>query len=122
LSCGVVYLPMSYHKGVLTPGVCPYLLRANGKTEALEPDIRNLRRITLPEKENYLLFRTGKKYSLFCWYQRQWRRLGEKTATGNAPLVFDNVPQKALLLLVPEYSAGKERPFTINEAGEREYW
>ena len=122
MSCGVVYLPMSYHKGVLTPAEDPYLLRNNGKTEILKPNLRSPQRITLPEKENYLLYRVGKKYTLYCWYQRQWRRVGEKTATDSSPLVFDNVPENALLLLIPEYTAGKERPFTINKEGVREYW
>jgi hypothetical protein len=46
--------------------------------------------------------------------------VGERTAVdGVQSLVFENVPKNALLLLIPEYSQGKERPFIITDNQER---
>lgn len=37
-------------------------------------------------------------------------------------LVFENIPSDALLLLLPEYTQGKERPFIFTETGERQWF
>jgi hypothetical protein len=37
-------------------------------------------------------------------------------------MTFVNVPDNALLLLVPQYSKRKERPFIITENGSRNWF
>jgi len=122
LTCGVVYLPMLFQKGRLTPVAYPHLLRPNNRVEVLKPNMNRLQTIRLTEQKKYLIFRLGKKYTLYVWMNNNWTSVGVKTATDLMPLVFNQVPTNALFLLVPEYSGGKERPFTITPNGEREWW
>ena len=57
------------------------------------------------------------------YWDNTWKLLEVRTTGfGTHALTFNNVPRNALFLLIPEYSQGKERPFTINENGEREWW
>jgi hypothetical protein len=66
-----------------------------------------------------LIFRPGKKYKLYYW-DNGWKEIGEKAASENDKfLLFQNVPSNALYILKPDYSQGRERPFIINEKGER---
>jgi hypothetical protein len=61
-------------------------------------------------------------YKLFYW-DNKWNLIGvQKAADGTHELQFDKVPRNALLLLVPEYTQRKERPFTITDSGERLWW
>jgi len=117
---GAVYLPLYYKNGKMIPAGWPVI---NGyySTQVLQPDLFNTHTIRLIEDSRYLAFRAGKKYKLFYWNSK-WIPLGEQIA-GNKTfeLVFDKVPMNALLLLLPEYTQGKDRPFIISEKGER-FW
>ena len=118
---GAVYLPMDYRKGKLKAVGYPIV---SGYTSSLvlKPDIMNKRTINIREHEKILAFRPGKKYSLYYW-ENGWKGLGAKIATKSTiELVFENVPKNALLLLIPEYSQHKERPFMVTDAGERVWW
>lgn len=118
---GVVYLPVYYKNNRLIFAGDP-VLEGTNKEVVLKPDTVNKHTVTIAWEDRYLIYRPGKKYQLFYW-NYGWRKIGEKTAPENATeLVFDNVPQNALMILVPEYSEGKERPFTINPAGIRQWW
>jgi hypothetical protein len=118
MSKGVVYLPMYYENKKLIPAGWPQALGYKNAKE-LQPDIHHTRTIQVPEEERYLKFRVGKKYQLLMW-NNQWQLLGEQTAgQGCTQLTFKNVPANALLILAPEYSQGKERPFMIIENGKR---
>jgi len=119
---GVVYLPMYYKDGKLGAAGYPVAL-GNNKTVVLQPDIDNTHTITIKELENYLLFRPNKKYRLIYWSKTNWELLAEKTTDQNTKeLVFENVPKNALLLLIPEFSKHKERPFIITDEGQRLWW
>jgi hypothetical protein len=118
---GAVYLPTVYNKGKLEVAGYPIALDSNKKQIQLQPDTINRRTITLTEQERYLVFRPGKSYSLFYW-DNTWKFMGAKKDDGKKRLVFNNVPANALLLLIPEYSQGKERPFIVTEAGQRIWW
>ncbi|HEY0058717.1 MAG TPA: hypothetical protein VGB56_06250, partial [Flavisolibacter sp.] len=73
----------------------------------------------LGEQPKYLVYRPGKKYTLHYW-NNGWVALGTKEFIEGSPsLDFDEVPRNALLLLVPEYSKGKDRPFIITDEGQR---
>lgn len=121
LCCGAVYLPMVRKDQKMVPAAYPCLLRKDKSLQLLKPDETQLRSVSLAQQDKFLLFRPGKKYMLYYW-QNQWRPIGVKIAKGPDPLTFDRVPSNALLLLVPEYSEGKERPFTVDDTGKREWW
>jgi hypothetical protein len=121
MSKGVVYLPMYYANNHLAPAGWPYALGYNNKL-VLQPDTLHTRSITLREQERYLRYRPGKRYRLFYW-NNTWKLLEEKKAAeGAVQLTFDKVPANCLLLMIPEYSQGKERPFIIGANGERVWW
>ena len=118
MSRGVVYLPQYYSNNKLIPAGYPVALGYNHIT-VLKPDMINKRNIKMPEEENYLLYQTGKKYHLLCW-DGSWKLISTKIANEKATsLSFENVPRNALLLLLPEYSKGKERPFIITDDSKR---
>jgi hypothetical protein len=118
---GAVFLPMYYINNKLVPAGYPV---ASGYkySKTLIPDTVNKKTITIPEQDKYLRYRPGKKYKLYYW-NNNWKLIAEKT-TGEktTELIFDNVPANALYILVPEYSQHKDRPFSLNEKGEREWW
>jgi len=118
---GTVVMPARYENGMLLPVGHP---KVNGFNHELllEPDTLRKRTIEIHEQESYLIFRPGKRYELFYW-DIEWRSLGEKTAPENGRVLqFKDVPRNALLLLVPEYSERKERPFMITDDGTRHWW
>lgn len=118
---GVVYLPMDYIQGKLQPAGYP-VVAGYHHTMTLRPDVLHAHTIRLPEQERYLIYRPGKKYTLYYWDNR-WISLGKQiTKTDTKELVFEKVPKNALLLLVPEYSVQKERPFIITDDGQRVWW
>jgi hypothetical protein len=121
MSKGVVYLPMCFYQEKLFPAGYPVALYKDSCQKILVPDTINKRAITLDEQDNYLIYQPGKSYKLYYW-DNNWKLLKGETADFDHKLVFESVPGNALLLLVPEYSKRKERPFTINEKGEREWW
>ncbi|NDW17975.1 hypothetical protein D0T53_03465 [Dysgonomonas sp. 216] len=115
---GVVYLPAYYNEGKIVPAGDPVAFGYNN-IQVLKPDTLNLRSVVVEEQEKYLKFRPFKQYKLFYW-DKEWILIAEKT-TGESTkeLVYDQVPQNALLLLIPEYSQRKERPFIITEEKQR---
>jgi hypothetical protein len=118
---GAVYLPMYYKDGKLGAAGYPVAL-GNSKTIVLQPDT-STHSITIKELENYLIFKPNKKYRLVYWSKTNWEILDEKKTDANTKeLVFENVPKNALLLLIPEFSKHRERPFIITEEGQRLWW
>lgn len=121
MSKGVVYLPVSYEHGKFKSAGWPYALGYKNKS-ILKPDTLHPRSITLQQEEKYLKYRPGKKYRLFFW-NGEWKAIGDQTAPdGCTQLVFAKVPANALLIMIPEYTQKKERPFMILENGERVWW
>lgn len=114
---GAVYLPAYYIDGKITPAGYPVLQGYNHKT-VLEPNTARKKMVVIKEQQNYILFRPNKRYRLFYW-QNAWKLVGERlTAINTHEIVFNDVPENALLLLAPEYSKGKERPFIVINDGE----
>jgi hypothetical protein len=121
LSRGAAFLPAVYRNGRIIPAGYVTLSGYNN-SRVLVPDTIHRRTIVLEEQEKYLAFQPGKKYRLYYW-NNSWRPVGQLTAQKNGKnLVFPHVPDNALLLLVPEYSQHKERPFVINGDGKRVWW
>lgn len=115
---GCVFLPVYYRDG--KKRVAGYPVASGYRNLAvLKPDTVNKRTITINWQENYLVFRPEKNYKLYYW-DTNWKLCGQKKAAeGTEKLVFEQVPNNALLLLVPEYSQHKERPFIITGDGQR---
>ena len=112
---------MSYNKGKFKVEGYPIVNGYNHQL-LLVPDTIHTRNVTIKEQDKYLRFRPGKKYELFYW-NNKWESLGVQTATlESSVLHFSKVPQNALMLLIPEYSEGKERPFIIMNDGTRHWW
>lgn len=117
---GAVYLPAYFSNGEIVPAGYPKGLGYSGEVE-LKPDQENKNTIVIQEQDRYLKFRADKSYSLYYW-DDEWKLIAEKKATSETrELTFDDVPSNALLILIPEYSQGKERPFMIKD-GKRYWW
>lgn len=121
MACGVVYLPMIYNQGELFPAAYPVILFPDKRTLTLVPDKKNTRRIRLEEQAGYLKFRQGSTYKLYYW-DHKWVLAGSKFITNQTTLYFNSIPDNALLLLVPNHSSRKERPFYIDKTGKRYWW
>jgi len=117
---GTVILPVFYKSGSLIPAAYPQIVGQQMQQE-LNPNYKMRRDLVIKGQDKYLIFRPGSKYVLFYW-DKAWKNAGEKTAVkGSNEIVFQKVPTNALYLLRPEYSQGRERPFIINQKGDR-YW
>ena len=118
---GVVILPMIYKEHQLIPIGYPIVNGYNHQLY-LVPDLLHTMTVEIEEQDRYLRFRPDKKYELFYW-DNAWISLGTQVATMDADcLQFNQVPQNVLMLLVPEYSERKERPFIIMPDGTRSWW
>lgn len=61
-------------------------------------------------------------YSLYIW-DREWKLVNKQMYNdGSRTMSFENVPRNVLMVLVPEYSQGKERPFIITEDNARHWF
>ncbi|HLP05967.1 MAG TPA: hypothetical protein VK152_11115 [Paludibacter sp.] len=118
MTLGVVYLPAFYKQGQLLPAGYPVALGYNNKM-VLQPDTDAKRYVVIEEQDKYLKFRPGKRYTLLYW-DKKWKELETQTAdTDTHRLYFNHVPGNALLILIPDYSEYKERPFIITDEGTR---
>jgi len=118
---GAVYLPACYINGKLSPAGYP-VAQGYNHFLVLKPDLNSTRAISINQEEKYLIFRPGKRYKLYYW-DFAWKLVNEEVFNdGDQNLRFENVPLNALLLLKPEYSEGKERPFMVTSEGNRIWW
>ncbi len=121
MSKGAVYLPAYYFNHKLLPAGYPIAVGYNQEM-ILKPDTLHSHTITLQEQQGYLVFQPQKKYRLYYW-NNAWVLLAVKVAAPNTrAMSFEHVPANALLLLLPEYSQRKERPFVITDEGQRLWW
>lgn len=118
---GAVFLPAYYRNGWMIPAGFPVINKKEGAV-CLKPDLQHTRSIEINQQDNYLKFRPGKRYELFYW-DTDWESAGIQIPSKESTrMVFKDVPSNALLILIPEYTAGKERPFIIDESGARHWW
>ena len=118
---GTVCLPMIDSDQKLRPLSEALLLDKNGALYVLSPKKTQKIQLTISNKMRYLALRKGKKYTLFYWENR-WHKIESRYATNNDKITFEDVPLNALLIMVPEYSQGKERIFTIGTNKDILYW
>ncbi len=117
---GVVYLPVIYEGKEVQPAGDPIKVPHEEKVENISVSMDSTLRMTIPERAKYLIYRPGKEYALYVW-DNKWKELGKQEAVGES-LTFKEAPAKGLFTLVPEFSSGKERIFTLNKMGEIKYW
>lgn len=143
----MLYLPVTYCKGIMFPIDYPFTINQNGMKRSLEPsDSIEICRIPylLPliteisaavankdrlPKDIFDRLYTGEKrkrptngeeYSLFYWSNNRWKYIDTKTAA-NKLLVFPQVPKNALLYLADKENKFIGRCFTLNN-GEIFWW
>lgn len=118
---GTVLIPQYYTNGKLIPAGAPVIVEAN-ETKVLLPDLTQTRDVTIVEADKYLRFKLGVSYKLFYW-DNGWMPVDVKTVnTAVTSLVFNKVPKNALLLLVSSDSKRLERPFIMDDNGERTWY
>lgn len=118
---GTVLLPQYYSNGKLIPAGAPVVI-GNTTTKTFLADLTQTSDVIIAEKEKYLKFKLGISYQLFYW-DNGWKTLGKQAV--NTPITemkFEKVPKNALLLFLASDSKGLERPFIMDENGERNWF
>ena len=118
---GTVILPQYYSHEKMIPAAAPVLV---GETEirVLNPDFKQLQNVTISSAAGYLLLKPNTTYKLFYW-NNNWKLINTKVATESTQnLIYEKVPKNALLLLLSSDSKGFERPFVVDEKGERTWY
>ena len=118
---GIVYLPQAFIDGKFYPVHNPFSIDKNGNIKEYKTNEEELTDIVMKEEEGYLHYRNDKKYSLRYW-NNGWNRLEAKVYKGGFKLIFLQVPVNSVYLMVPEYTWGNERPFTLAKNGNRIWW
>lgn len=118
---GTIILPQYYQGEKMIPAGPP-ILAGEKENRILKPDFKQLEIVTITSATGYLLLKPGIGYKLFYWAD-DWKLVDTKTAAeSTTSLQFERVPKNALLLLVGSDTRGFERPFVINEKGERTWY
>lgn len=116
-----VLLPQYYKDGKLMPAGAP-IIAGDGSAQLLEPDFSNAKDVTIAEADKYLKFKIGVTYKLLYW-NKGWKLLGEQEVRNQiSTMLFTNVPKNALLLFLGSDSKKLERPFIIDDAGQRTWF
>lgn len=143
----MLYLPVTYKKGIMFPVGSPFITDQSGKVRSLEPteptdtcrisyllpliteiSTAVANRDKLPKDIFDKLYSgekrkrpvDGEEYSLFYWSNNRWKYIDTRTAV-NFQLVFSKVPRNALLYLADKDNKFIGRCFTVN-AGEISWW
>ncbi|NRS87712.1 hypothetical protein HNQ02_000619 [Flavobacterium sp. 7E] len=121
ISQGTIVLPQYYNNEKFTPAGPPILVTTN-ETKILTPEIENLQNLTIFSVANYLIIKPSVIYKLYYWNDG-WKITEKITATETSEsLLFHNVPKNALLLLVASDTKGFERPFIVDNNGDRHWY
>ena len=118
---GTVILPQYYQGEKMIPAAPPIIV-GEKENRVLVPDFKQLQTITITSVEGYIILKPNVSYKLFFWNDG-WKIINTKTATENTTsLVYEKIPKNALLLLIGSDTRGLERPFVVNEKGERRWF
>lgn len=118
---GTVILPQYYNNEILIPASDPILIGQSENT-ILTPNPKQLQNINISSVSGYLILKPKVTYKLFYWDKR-WKLIGAKTADDTAvSLVYEKAPKNALFLLLSSDSKGFERPFVVDENGQRTWY
>ncbi|CAI2768202.1 hypothetical protein [Flavobacterium collinsii] len=118
---GTVVLPQYYINEKMIPAG-PVVWIGDKESKVLIPDLKKTREVLITQLANYLIFKPQVTYKLFYWNDA-WKLIDSKTAAPDTQsLMFAKVPKNALLLLVSSNSKGYERPFIVDDKGERTWF
>lgn len=118
---GTVVLPQYYNNEKMIPAGSPIII-SETQTISLTPDFNQLQEVTIKSVANYLIIKPNVSYKLLYWNDK-WQLTETITATETTEsLLFHKVPKNALLLLLSSDSKGLERPFVLDENGERTWY
>jgi hypothetical protein len=127
----LLYLPAVHDGKALRPAAPPRVVRPDGRVESLDATgapVPLVARATSPAQRSpdthevtpTSSLRSGATYSLHVWRKGRWDLVAESVA-GPDPMRLESVPGNALLWLVEKDSRRLERPFTIEDGGQR-FW
>lgn len=118
---GTVILPQYYQGEKMIPAAPPIIV-GEKENHMLNPNLKQLQPLTITSVEGYLRIKPNLSYKLYYWNDG-WKLIDTKTATENtSSFLYEKVPQNALLLLVGSDTKGLERPFVVNDKGERKWY
>ncbi|MFM9826137.1 hypothetical protein [Flavobacterium sp.] len=118
---GTVILPQYYSNGKYTTAGYPVVVN-NKKSTLLMPDELQTRYVLISEMPSYLKFKQGITYKLFYW-NKSWKLIDIRVAESNTQsMLFTKVPKNALLLFLASDSKHLERPFIVNDDGNRTWF
>ena len=119
---GILYLPAIYDENDYIPAGNPFILYEKGLKKIITPNLSRLVSFEIDRKypsgdDNYI--NIGQHYELLFW-SNEWRSIKKITATEKT-LIFNNVPDGALLWLKNLDEGVQERVFTL-EKGKICWW
>jgi hypothetical protein len=118
---GTVVLPQYYSNEKMIPAGYPIVV-GEIENRVLTPNYEKTKDVVIEPMANYLNFKPKVVYKLFYW-DKAWKLVDAHTASETTKsLLFPKVPTNALLLLVASNSTGLERPFIIDEKGNRTWF
>jgi hypothetical protein len=118
----IVYLPVIYRNNEYWPAADPFILQRNGRTRTLHANLQQCSQIKIwkkyPEDRSNNII-PGYNYELYYW-NKEWISLGKQQAT-NDYLIYDHVPENALLFIRNLDAGFQERIFTF-ENQQQVWW
>jgi hypothetical protein len=118
---GTVILPQYYSNQKMIPATDPILI-GQSENRLLTPNYKQLQNINISSAAGFLLIKPMVTYKLFYW-DKTWKLIDSKTADENTvSLIYEKAPKNALFLLVASDSKGFERPFIVDDNGQRTWY
>ena len=118
-----LYIPACYVQNKLRPIGYPFILKNNGQTLVLTPQLNQKQAIICTKKypmDDTNLIKLGDIYQLYYWDPKGWQLISQQVAHQKR-LIFENVPVNALFWLKNTTRGIMERPFTY-ENGKQLFW
>lgn len=111
---GILYLPVAYEVKDLISVSNPVIVHQDGRVEEINVDSSTKRTIVMKKKspEGPSIIK-GNAYELFYWSEG-WSSIGKQVAAADS-LIYDDVPDNALLWIRSKDKASNERPFLYKD-------
>lgn len=118
---GTVIIPQYYSNGKLIPAGAPVIV-GDKEPKVLLPDLTQTKDVVIAEADKYLRFKIGATYKLFYW-NNGWKLVDSREVTvPTTAMLFTKVPKNVLLLFLSSDSKKLERPFIIDDEGNRNWF
>ncbi|MDR7211871.1 hypothetical protein [Flavobacterium piscis] len=116
-----VIIPQYYRDGKLVPAGAPAVI-GDREPLILTPDLTQTREVIIAEADKYLKFKMGVTYKLFYW-NNGWKLVDTREVKDQVTsMLFSKIPKNALLLFLSSDSKKLERPFIIDDQGNRTWF